>query len=86
MVLILNGSVKKMKRASAVRNNARAKESLGYLHDNTTLPPVQNVALKEPTLSPSVALVLVALGGRHLGIVFRVQSLGLRVWGPKFSV
>jgi len=87
VVLFLHGSVaKKLKRASAVRKTARAKESLGYIHDNTTLPPVQNVTLKEPTLAPSVALVVVAPDGRYLGLGFRVQGLGFGVWGLRFSI
>ena len=35
-----------LNRASAVRNNAQAKEGLCRLDDKTTLPPVQNKALK----------------------------------------
>ena len=82
MLLILNGAVaKKLKRASAVRKTARAKESLGCLHDNTTLPLEQNVPLKEPAKAPSVALLLVARGGRYLGLWFRVQGLGFKVQG-----
>ena len=36
------------------------------------------MTLKEATLAPSVALVLVAPGGRYLGLGFRVQGSEFR--------
>ena len=77
---------KKLKRASAVWKTTRARESLGSLHDTTTIPSVQNLTMKEPNLAPSVALVVVAPGGRYVGLDFRVQGLGFRVWGLGFRV